>query len=634
MSAQCNVRARPAFQRAGDALTTEIVERKGVGHPDTVCDALAERLSRSLSRHYREAFGLVLHHNVDKVLLVGGAARPSFGGGEIVKPIEIYMAGRATDDFRGKHVPVEALAVDGSRQWLAENLHAVDAHKDIHIHCAVKPGSHELVELYRRAARTGIRHANDTSCGVGFAPLSRLESIVYEVERVLNAARFKSAHPATGEDIKVMGVRRGKRYSLTVSCALIGRFTPDLDAYRATKAAIEETARATASRIAGQSVEVVVNAADDIQAGSVYLTVSGTSAEAGDDGEAGRGNRTNGLITPYRPMTMESVAGKNAITHVGKIYNVAASLIAEDIVDAIPEVKGAECRLVSRIGASIAEPDACDIALTASRGVPGRGVRQAAERIAHQRLQALEALGDALIDGDVAIDRWPLGRPRRESAWREARRRLVAEIEDEARMVASYTGRARYAPSVLAALARVPRHEFVPARERDAAYVNVPLPIGHGQTISQPFIVALMTELLDLDARSRVLEIGTGSGYQCAVIAEIAARVHSIEIVEPLATTAAATLGALGYRNVSVRAGDGYQGWPEAAPFDAIIVTAGATDIPPPLVAQLKPGGRLVIPVGHRHGGQQLIVLTKAEDGSVSRRDVLAVAFVPFTRAD
>jgi protein-L-isoaspartate(D-aspartate) O-methyltransferase len=131
-----------------------------------------------------------------------------------------------------------------------------------------------------------------------------------------------------------------------------------------------------------------------------------------------------------------------------------------------------------------------------------------------------------------------------------------------------------------------------------------------------------------------VLEIGTGSGDQCAVIAEIAARVHSIEIVEPLATTAAATLGALGYRNVSVRAGDGYQGWPEAAPFDAIIVTAGATDIPPPLVAQLKPGGRLVIPVGHRHGGQQLIVLTKAEDGSVSRRDVLAVAFVPFTRAD
>jgi protein-L-isoaspartate(D-aspartate) O-methyltransferase len=185
----------------------------------------------------------------------------------------------------------------------------------------------------------------------------------------------------------------------------------------------------------------------------------------------------------------------------------------------------------------------------------------------------------------------------------------------------------------MTALGRVPRHEFVPVADRDAAYVNAPLPIGCGQTISQPFIVALMTDLLDLDPGSRILEIGTGSGYQCAVLAELAARVHSIEVVAELASEAAVTLARLGYRNVRLRVGDGYLGWPDAAPFDAIIVTSGAADVPPPLIEQLAPGGRLVIPVGRTRGTQSLLVIEKRQDGSVHQRDVLPVAFVPFTRA-
>jgi protein-L-isoaspartate(D-aspartate) O-methyltransferase len=260
-------------------------------------------------------------------------------------------------------------------------------------------------------------------------------------------------------------------------------------------------------------------------------------------------------------------------------------------------------------------------------------LRRAAERIAKQRLGALDPLADALISGDVAIDRWPLGYPQPEQNWREARRRLVGEIADEARAVARSTGRTHYAAKVMAALGRVPRHAFVPARERPAAYSNIPLPIGHSQTISQPFIVALMTDLLDVGPRSRVLEVGTGSGYQCAVLAELVEHVYSIEIVEPLATQARTVLTVLGYDNVTVRAGDGYEGWPDAAPFDAIIVTAGAADVPPPLLEQLAPGGRMVIPVGDRLRGQELVIIEKDARGRVKRRDVLAVAFVPFTRA-
>lgn len=186
--------------------------------------------------------------------------------------------------------------------------------------------------------------------------------------------------------------------------------------------------------------------------------------------------------------------------------------------------------------------------------------------------------------------------------------------------------------AVLAAMYRVPRHEFVPERWIDAAYEDHPLPIGHGQTISQPYIVALMTELLQLSRGAKVLEVGTGSGYQAAILAEVGAEVYSIEILEPLAKESADRLRRLGYNKVHVKQGDGYLGWPEHAPFDAIIVTAGADNIPPPLVKQLKPGGRMVIPVGEAHGEQMLMLVEKGLDGKVTTHNVAPVLFVPLTR--
>jgi len=219
-----------------------------------------------------------------------------------------------------------------------------------------------------------------------------------------------------------------------------------------------------------------------------------------------------------------------------------------------------------------------------------------------------------------------------DDAYTAQRAAMLADITALARETRTETGRPRLSERVMTAMAKVPRHQFVPAEQQHYAYDNRPLSIGLGQTISQPFIVALMTDLLELNPAHSVLEVGTGSGYQAAVLAELAREVYTIEIVEPLAKQAAARLAALGYRNVTVRSGDGYRGWPEQAPFDAIIVTAGALEVPPVLVQQLKPGGKLVIPVGPQSSVQQLRVIEKDASGKATTREVLAVRFVPLTR--
>jgi protein-L-isoaspartate(D-aspartate) O-methyltransferase len=218
-----------------------------------------------------------------------------------------------------------------------------------------------------------------------------------------------------------------------------------------------------------------------------------------------------------------------------------------------------------------------------------------------------------------------------EPTYEEQHREMLRQIEAMAHDTASYIGRERFDARVMRAMAAVPRHEFVPESMRSAAYLNRPLPIGNDQTISQPYIVALMTDLAEVGADSVVLEVGTGSGYQAAVLAEIVREVYTIEIIEELGLTAEQTLERLGYANVHVRIGDGYRGWPERAPFDAILVTAAPESVPLPLIEQLKPGGRLVIPVGRQNAAQTLQVLTRDESGALSVRDVLPVGFVPLT---
>jgi S-adenosylmethionine synthetase len=380
----------------------EIVERKGRGHPDTICDHLAESVSLALSRAYVERFGAILHHNVDKVLLWGGSAAPAFGGGRILAPIEIYIAGRATRAAKGATIPVGDIVQEACRHWLAEAFHTPDVDRHVVIHSLLRPGSPDLVDLFLAQERTGVWLANDTSLGVGYAPLSTLERTVLTLERELNSPAEKVNAPEIGEDIKVMGMRRAGATALTVGCAFVDRYVRDLDDYVTKRARLVETVRRIAGGTAGQDVAVAVNAADDPARGAIYLTVTGTSAEGGDDGEAGRGNRANGLITPGRPMTMESVAGKNPVNHVGKLYNLAANAIAAGVVREVPAVAAAECVLVSRIGRPVADPEIAALKLDMREGVPVESVRPQVEAVVFEHLGGLAALWRRLLGGELA----------------------------------------------------------------------------------------------------------------------------------------------------------------------------------------------------------------------------------------
>jgi len=382
-----------------EARPVEVVERKGLGHPDTICDALAEEASRALSRHYLARFGFVLHHNVDKVLLRGGASRVAFGGGEVLEPIEIYLTGRATREYRGAQVPIEELVHEACFAWLREQLHALEPDRHVRLHCLIRPGSADLVELFERQRRTGRRLANDTSIGVGHAPLSRLERAVLDAERALNAAERKASAPERGEDVKVMGVRAGEQVELTVACAFVDRDVRDVADYLAKRERAAEIVYAAARCEAS----VGVNLADDPDEGSIYLTVTGTSAEAGDDGQAGRGNRANGLITPGRPMTLESIAGKNPITHVGKLYNIAALRIAAALTDELEAASEAQVLLVSRIGHPIEEPQLAELALRVADARALESIAPRAREIAHAHLAALGDLWHEILSRNLVV---------------------------------------------------------------------------------------------------------------------------------------------------------------------------------------------------------------------------------------
>ncbi|HYB38722.1 MAG TPA: methionine adenosyltransferase [Mycobacterium sp.] len=382
--------------------TVEVVERKGRGHPDTICDALAETLSRNLCREYRERFGRILHHNVDKALLCAGQAAPAFGGGAITAPITVYLAGRATTKVGSEAVAIEEIAVEGSRSWLRANLHALDPDRHVRFHARIQPGSQDLRALFSHQGQDRPL-ANDTSIGVGYAPMSQVERLTLAIEKRLNGHEHARERPARGEDVKVMSIRRGGSLHLTVACAMIGRHLRDIDDYLAEKAAVEQIVRSLVAEHGFASCEVGVNTADDPASGTVYLTVTGTSAEAGDDGQAGRGNRVNGLITPGRPMSIEAAAGKNPVAHVGKIYNVVARDIAESIVAADPSIAGAHCLMVSRIGSPVTRPAIVNIKLAAKDGLPINGFRGQVEDIVGDRLARIPRLIDAFVAGAISL---------------------------------------------------------------------------------------------------------------------------------------------------------------------------------------------------------------------------------------
>jgi len=387
---------------AGPAHASEVefVEHKGAGHPDTVCDALADALSVGLSRLYLERFGEILHHNVDKALLRGGQSRPAFGGGEVVSPIEIYLCGRAITAVGKDKLPVEELVVEGSRQWLKDHLHALDPVRHVVLHSLLRAGSTDLVGLFDRGRTRARPLCNDTSIGVGYAPRTLLERVVLKT-----AARLEALSKTTlevGEDIKVMGVRQGSTVHLTVACAFVGAYLEDQGAYADRKAALTADLAQTASAEAEASVTVEVNAADDFERGKLYLTVTGTSAEAGDDGQVGRGNRVNGLITPFRPMSLEAAAGKNPVSHVGKLYNVLANELADELVRSVPGVAAAEVRLVSCIGRPVDEPRVVHVALSPAEWDVAR-VRRQVDGLVRSQLANLGSLTARFVAGALRV---------------------------------------------------------------------------------------------------------------------------------------------------------------------------------------------------------------------------------------
>ncbi len=349
----------------------EVVERKGPGHPDTLADALAEAFSVALSRFYRDRLGRILHHNVDKALLVGGSSMPRYGGGVVTAPVGIILAGRATLASGGVRVPVDDLGHAAVEAVLAERMRFLRP-QDVRVEVRVRPGSGDLHAVF-----DGPALANDTSIGVGFAPATPLEQRVLDIDAEL--ARARPTRPWIGEDTKLMGVRVGDEVELTAAIAFVDRFLRDGQDYLARKAEL--------------AAGMVVNAADTPE--SPYLTVTGTSLEAGDDGQVGRGNRVGGLITPMRPMTTEAAAGKNPVTHVGKLYSVVARRAAQALVD--EGALEAEVVLVSRIGQPIASPWLVGVRTRVP--LPPRR----AEEIVRASLQDLPSITERLLLGEIAL---------------------------------------------------------------------------------------------------------------------------------------------------------------------------------------------------------------------------------------
>ncbi|MEO2068398.1 MAG: methionine adenosyltransferase [Desulfurobacteriaceae bacterium] len=396
-----NIRVTPLDTQPVYEAEIEIVERKGIGHPDTICDALAEKLSAELCKFYYEKFGFVLHHNVDKNLLVGGKAIPKFGGGEVVEPIEIFLSGRAIKEYKGIEIPVDEIAVESAKEWLRENIHAIDVEKHVRICTYIRPGSVDLVDIYMRKLKEGVPLANDTSFGVGYAPFDDVEKIVYAIEEKLNSKEMKKTNPEIGEDIKVMGVRIEDKIKITIACAFVDRFVKDINDYVEKRENVRKIALEVAKGLTDREVEIHVNTGDDVENQNVYITVTGTSSEAGDDGEVGRGNRVNGLITPYRPMSLEAAAGKNPITHVGKLYNITANEIAKFVVENIEEVEEAYCYMVSQIGKPINEPLAVDVKVR-SQGNP-KDFQEKIEEIVKDCLADMKNIWKKLVEGEVLV---------------------------------------------------------------------------------------------------------------------------------------------------------------------------------------------------------------------------------------
>ncbi|MEB3845363.1 MAG: methionine adenosyltransferase [Desulfurococcales archaeon] len=389
-----------------EEIKVELVERKGLGHPDYISDAAAEAASRALSKLYLERYGRILHHNLDKVLLVGGQAAPKYGGGDIIQPIYIIVSGRATTEVRTaggvEHVPVGTTIIRAVKDWIKENFRYLDPETHVVVDYKIGKGSTDLVGIFDSAET--IPRSNDTSFGSGYAPFSTLEKLVYQTERFLNSRELKSKIPAVGEDVKVMGLRNGKHIDLTIASAMISRHVHDRDEYLSVKEEVRSLVLDLASKIAPDyDVNVYINTGDIPEKDIVYLTVTGTSSEHGDDGMTGRGNRANGLITPLRPMSLEAAAGKNPVNHVGKIYNIVAIDLANKIYREVKGVKEVYVKILSQIGRRIDDPLVADVKVKPEKGGLTADQKNEIASIVDETLENITSYTMKILNGEVTL---------------------------------------------------------------------------------------------------------------------------------------------------------------------------------------------------------------------------------------
>ena len=396
-----NIRLESADKRAVEDQEVEIVERKGIGHPDSICDGIAESVSRALSNLYIERVGKVLHYNTDETQLVAGTAAPAFGGGEVIEPIYLLIVGRATKEYDGQKLPVDAVALRAAREYLSENLPELDVGTDVIVDVKLGEGSGDLQDVFGEETQE-VPMANDTSFGVGHAPLTETERIVRESERALNGARYGDDHPELGQDIKIMGKREGDVIDVTVAAAMVDAYIDDMEDYVAAVDDVRAFVTELATEYTDREVNVEVNTADDYDEGSIYLTTTGTSAEQGDDGSVGRGNRANGLITPNRPMSMEATSGKNPVNHIGKIYNLLSTHIAETVVAEVDGIRDLQVRLLSQIGRPIDEPHVADAKVVTDDGVTVADIEAEAIAIIDRELANVTDITRRTIDGELS----------------------------------------------------------------------------------------------------------------------------------------------------------------------------------------------------------------------------------------
>ncbi|MEK6954195.1 MAG: methionine adenosyltransferase [Candidatus Micrarchaeota archaeon] len=378
--------------------SVEIVERKGIGHPDSLCDGIAEEVSVALCREYVRQCGTILHHNTDKVLLNAGESEASYGHGKILKPIYLVLSGNATYKTRDFEINVPHVAIKAAKEYLKSVLRFIDVEDDVVVDSHIARGSVDLVDIF---SRKGKKASNDTSFGCGYAPFSRLEEKVLKIEKHLNSPEFKKHVPACGEDIKVMGLRDGSKFKITIASAMVSKYISGIEGYKEAIAKI----RSEADKIIGDADTVIqVNTGDNYETGSIYLTAIGTSAEAGDPGSVGRGNRVNGLIAPFRPMSLEAAAGKNPVTHIGKIYNVAAFHFANEILREYPQVSDCEIYLLSQIGMPVDQPKIADVRIkTKATGPEFDRIKKGVHGLIDSRLENISSITQMIVDKKLPV---------------------------------------------------------------------------------------------------------------------------------------------------------------------------------------------------------------------------------------